>query len=191
MCGSGTHRLVSPGEGICLAMLSITRKTVVSLSSSALLCPAPFYSLSQYAKILDNRLATRSPAHSSVHTISARYRLMSEAGTAAVFALDVVRSGSDVVVRCRGKLVAGVTELFYNDVRQAMPGAKRVVLDLTELTHMDSMGLGTIVRLYAHSKSAGCDFQLINLGPRIRQLLGITNLLTVFTTIGETGITYL
>jgi len=116
---------------------------------------------------------------------------MSEAGTAAVFALDIVRSGSDVVVRCRGKLVAGVTELFYNDVRQAMPGAKRVVLDLTELTHMDSMGLGTIVRLYAHSKSAGCDFQLINLGPRIRQLLGITNLLTVFTTIGETGITYL
>jgi anti-sigma B factor antagonist len=53
------------------------------------------------------------------------------------------------------------------------------------------MGLGTIVRLYAHSKSAGCDFQLINLGPRIRQLLGITNLLAVFTTIGETGITYL
>ena len=116
---------------------------------------------------------------------------MSEAGTAAVFALDVVRSGSDVVVRCRGKLVAGVTELFYNDVRQAIPGAKRVVLDLTELTHMDSMGLGTIVRLYVHSKSAGCDLQLINLGPRIRQLLGVTNLLAVFTTIGETGITYL
>jgi anti-sigma B factor antagonist len=116
---------------------------------------------------------------------------MSDAATATVFALDVVHSGSDVVVRCRGKLVAGVTELFYNDVRQAIPGAKRVVLDLTELTHMDSMGLGTLVRLYVHSKSAGCDLQLINLGPRIRQLLGVTHLLAVFTTIGETGISYL
>jgi anti-sigma B factor antagonist len=116
---------------------------------------------------------------------------MSEAATATVFALDIVRYGNDVVVKCRGKLVAGVTERFYNDVRQAIPGAKRVVLDLTELTHMDSMGLGTLVRLYVHLKSAGCGLQLINLGPRIRQVLGVTHLLAVFTTIGETGISYL
>jgi anti-sigma B factor antagonist len=115
---------------------------------------------------------------------------MSEAA-ASFFALDIVRSGDDVVVRCRGKLVAGLNEILYTEVRQLIPGAKRIVLDLTDLTHMDSMGLGTVVRLYVSARSAGCDLQLINLGKRIRQLLGVTNLLAVFTTVGETGISYL
>jgi anti-sigma B factor antagonist len=62
------------------------------------------------------------------------------------------------------------------------------VLDLTELTHMDSMGLGTLVRLYVSTKSAGCELKLINLGPKIRQLLSVTNLLSVFATIEEQDI---
>jgi anti-anti-sigma factor len=53
---------------------------------------------------------------------------------------------------------------------------------------MDSMGLGALIRLYVSARSAGCDLELINLGKRIRQLLGVTNLLSVFTVIGETGI---
>jgi anti-sigma B factor antagonist len=116
---------------------------------------------------------------------------MSETTAVSRFELDIVRSGDEAVVRCRGRLVAGMTDLLYAEVSQVIPGTKRVVLDLTELTHMDSMGLGTIVRLYVHARSAGCELQLINLGPRIRELLGITNLLSVFTTIGETGMTYL
>jgi anti-sigma B factor antagonist len=105
--------------------------------------------------------------------------------------LEIVRTDNEVMVRCRGKIVAGVTDYLYTEVSQQIPGAKRIVLDLTELTHMDSMGLGTIVRLYVSARSAGCQVQLINLGPRIRKLLGVTNLLAVFTTIGETGISYL
>ncbi|MGA2148547.1 MAG: STAS domain-containing protein [Bryobacteraceae bacterium] len=62
------------------------------------------------------------------------------------------------------------------------------MLDLTDLTHMDSMGLGTVVRLYVSARSAGCDLELINIGKRIRQVLGVTNLLSVFTIIGENGI---
>jgi anti-sigma B factor antagonist len=45
---------------------------------------------------------------------------------------------------------------------------------------MDSMGLGTVVRLYVSAKSAGCDLKLINLGKRVRQLLSVTNLMSVF-----------
>jgi anti-anti-sigma factor len=50
---------------------------------------------------------------------------------------------------------------------------------------MDSAGLGTVVRLYVSAKSAGCSLELINLGPRIRQLLGLTHLLSVLTVIGQ------
>jgi anti-anti-sigma factor len=116
---------------------------------------------------------------------------MSESTAASRLAFDVVRSGNDAVVRCRGRLVAGVNDLLYAEVSQLIPGAKRIVLDLTELTHMDSMGLATIVRLYVSAKSAGCDLQLINLGKGIQQLLRVTKLLSVFTAIGEAGIPYL
>jgi anti-anti-sigma regulatory factor len=49
------------------------------------------------------------------------------------------------------------------------------------------MGLGTLVRLYVSSRSAGCSLELINLGKRVRELLGLTHLLSVFTVIGEHG----
>ncbi len=106
----------------------------------------------------------------------------------AALTLDVERDGDRAIVRCHGKLVAGVTNVLYGAVRPLMPDAKRIVLDLTDLTHMDSMGLGMLVRLYVSAKSAGCTIELINLGPRIRQLLGVTDLLSMFTAIGEDSI---
>jgi len=54
---------------------------------------------------------------------------------------------------------------------------------------VDSMGLGTLVRLYVSAKSAGSCIELINLGKQIRELLGITNLITVFGDMCEKGIT--
>jgi anti-sigma B factor antagonist len=82
-------------------------------------------------------------------------------------------------------LVAGVNDILYAKVSPIIPDTKRIVLDLTDLTHMDSMGLATVVRLYVSAKSAGCDLKLINLGKRIRHLLSVTNLLSVFGTIEE------
>ena len=102
--------------------------------------------------------------------------------------LATERTADAAIVRCGGKLVAGVTDFLYTKVRDLIPENKRVVLDLTDLTHMDSMGLGTIVRLYVSAKAAGCELELINIGPRIRQVLGVSNLLSVFRIVGETGI---
>ena len=59
------------------------------------------------------------------------------------------------------------------------------MLDLAELTHMDSLGIGTLVRLYVSGKSAGCALELANLGKPVRHLLGITHVLSVFGTVGE------
>jgi anti-sigma B factor antagonist len=110
---------------------------------------------------------------------------MSDEAAGSLLTLDIERDDDVAIVRCRGKLVAGVTDVLYTAVSQLIPGTKRIVLDLTDLTHMDSMGLGTVVRLYVSAKSAGCDLKLINLGKRIRQLLGISKLLSVLATIEE------
>ena len=113
---------------------------------------------------------------------------MSEEGDAGHLTFDIDRDGASAVVRCHGRLVLGVNNFLYTEVRQLIPDTKRIVLDLTDLTFMDSSGLGTLVRLYVAARSAGCSLELINLGKRIRQLLGATNLLSVFAVIGESDI---
>jgi anti-sigma B factor antagonist len=113
---------------------------------------------------------------------------MSDEAPASIFSLDIELAGSAAIVRCHGRLVAGVCDFLYVEVGQLLPDTKRIVLDLTDLTHMDSMGLGTLVRLWVSAKSAGSSLELINLGKRIRELLGVTHLLSVFTVIGESGI---
>ena len=111
-----------------------------------------------------------------------------EAAATSVFSLDIECSGGQATVLCHGRLVAGVNDVLYREVSKLLPDMKRIVLDLTDLTKMDSMGLGSVVRLFVSCKSAGCELQLVNLGPRIRQLLGMTNLLSAFTVIGENNI---
>ena len=102
--------------------------------------------------------------------------------------LDIERKDGVAVVRCGGVLVLGVTGFLYDNVRKLMPECSRIVLDLTDLKDMDSMGIGTLVRLYVAAKSNGCTLELINLGKRIRDLLGVTHLLSIFSICGEQGV---
>jgi|SRR5271156_2186510 len=102
--------------------------------------------------------------------------------------LAVDRTGNSAVVRCNGRLVSGVNDLLYLQVKQLIPECKRIVLDLQETTHMDSSGLGTVARLYVSAKSAGCTLELANIGKPVRYLLGVTHLISVLTIIGENNI---
>jgi anti-sigma B factor antagonist len=114
---------------------------------------------------------------------------MPEIASVSPLTLDVERNGDVATVKCHGKLVLGVCDVLTLKVRTLIPHTKRIVLDLTDLKQMDSMGLGTIVRLYASAKTGGSCLELVKMGPRIRQLLGITNLLSVLTDMCEQGVT--
>jgi len=114
---------------------------------------------------------------------------MAELASARPLTLDIQRVGDQALVTCHGKLVAGVCDVFYAKVRVLLPDTKCIVLDLTDVSQMDSMGLGTVVRLYVSAKSAGSRLQLINIGARVRQVLGVTNLLSVLTDMCEQGVT--
>jgi anti-sigma B factor antagonist len=115
---------------------------------------------------------------------------MSHAGTATpVLTIEVEHCPDKVaVVRCHGKLVAGSTDVLSKGVRPLLADCRRIVLDLSDLQHTDSMGLGALVRLYVAAKSAGCSLELTHLSQQIRNLLGLTHLLDVFTIIGESGV---
>ncbi len=106
----------------------------------------------------------------------------------ATFSLDVDLNLDRAIVHCHGRMVGYACSELTAAVRPLVKACKRVVLDLTDLTFMDSLALGTIVRLYVSAKSNDCCLELINLTPRIRQLLGITNLLSVLTDLCESGV---
>jgi anti-anti-sigma factor len=95
------------------------------------------------------------------------------------------------LVLCHGRLVAGTEDDFYATVRALISTNKRVILDLSDLQHTDSRGLGTLVRLYVAGKSAGCSLELMHLSKQIRHLLGITDLFKVFVVIGENGVKFM
>ena len=70
------------------------------------------------------------------------------------------------IVRCSGRLVAGCTDAFQREIKPLIPEYKRIVVDMRDVTHVDSMGLGTIVRLYVSAKSGGCSLNWPTSGRR-------------------------
>jgi anti-sigma B factor antagonist len=105
-----------------------------------------------------------------------------------VLSFEIERDGDSAVVKCHGRLVLGVSEELYQAVKHILPETKVVVIDLHDLTYVDSMGLGTLVRLYSASKQAGCEFKLLHLGKQLRNLLKMTNLLGVFSQAEDHGV---
>ncbi len=110
--------------------------------------------------------------------------------TAIGFTLDIEHRGDTAIVRCHGKLVAHFDDVFYKQVKQLLPASKHIVLDLTDLTRMDSMGLGAVVRLYVSARSAGSTLELINLGKQVWMLIKTANLASAFCTVAENNIKF-
>ncbi|GAA3751742.1 STAS domain-containing protein [Terriglobus aquaticus] len=59
-------------------------------------------------------------------------------------------------------------------------GSKKILLNLQDVTYIDSAGLGELVSGYTTVKNAGGELKLLNLSKKVKDLLVITKLLTVF-----------
>jgi anti-sigma B factor antagonist len=86
------------------------------------------------------------------------------------------------VVELDGRIVLGEeTSKLRESVKNLLSqGHKNVVLDMKNVTMVDSSGLGALVAAYSSAKSGGASLRLCNLGAHFNQLLQITKLLTVF-----------
>jgi anti-sigma B factor antagonist len=86
-----------------------------------------------------------------------------------------------VVVDCAGRLVFGEETAELRDrVRALTTEGSRIILNLAEVTYIDSGGLGTLVALYTTARNTGASIKLARLTPRVGDLLQVTKLLTVF-----------
>ncbi|MEJ2008843.1 MAG: STAS domain-containing protein [Acidobacteriota bacterium] len=102
--------------------------------------------------------------------------------------IDVQSEGGTVLVKCKGRLVFGQTDILKKRVRDLLPKSSRVVVDLGEVDFMDSSGLGMVARLYVAAKTSHCELQLVNLSPQVRKLFGITRVLSLFEPCGQHNI---
>jgi len=86
-----------------------------------------------------------------------------------------------LVVECSGRLVLGEESANLRHlVRDLLNEHKQVVLDLGNVTYIDSSGLGVLVGLYAAAKKIGGTVKIANLNVRLRDILQITKVVTVF-----------
>jgi anti-sigma B factor antagonist len=94
--------------------------------------------------------------------------------------LETVRSPEETIVHCTGRINSSTSAALQTTVRNLIPETKCVVLDLTDVSYMDSSGLGAIVGLYLSAKRQNCKLRLINLNQRLQELFRLTKLAAVF-----------
>jgi anti-sigma B factor antagonist len=82
----------------------------------------------------------------------------------------------------RGRVILGrETETFRLKIRQLLEaGHRRLILDLGEITYIDSVGLSTLVASLTSVRKQGGDLKLARLPRGVHQLLQIARLVTVF-----------
>ncbi|HZR24385.1 MAG TPA: STAS domain-containing protein [Vicinamibacterales bacterium] len=93
--------------------------------------------------------------------------------------------GDVVVIDFAGKITLGDggDAMLKDKVRSLVQqGRKKMVLNLGEVSYIDSAGLGELVQAYATVSKSGGGLKLLNTTKRIKDLLSITKLLTVFET---------
>jgi len=95
--------------------------------------------------------------------------------------IEARQANGVTVLSCNGRLVFGeeATALRAN-LKRTLSSTKQIVLNLSAVAYIDSGGLGTLVGVYSSARSAGADIKLCGLGQRLRDVLQITKLVTVF-----------
>jgi anti-sigma B factor antagonist len=91
-----------------------------------------------------------------------------------------LKSPEQILVRCSGRITAVTSANLQTTVQNIIPQTKRVALDLTDVSYMDSSGLGAIVGIYLSARRQECELKLINLNQRPKELFRLTNLAKIF-----------
>jgi anti-sigma B factor antagonist len=94
------------------------------------------------------------------------------------------QAGDVTILDLEGKITIGEGSVgLRNAIRRLMQeGKKKILLNLSGVGYVDSSGIGELVSSYTTIGREGGQLKLLNLTQKIRDLLTITKLLTVFDT---------
>jgi len=86
------------------------------------------------------------------------------------------------VLDLSGRITLGEGSVTLRDAIRDLinKGQKSILLNLGDVSYLDSSGLGELVTAYTSVKNAGGELKLLNLTKKVQDLLQITKLYTVF-----------
>jgi anti-sigma B factor antagonist len=93
------------------------------------------------------------------------------------------RQRDDVtVLDVHGKITIGAGDLALRQaVQSAMDnGASNILINMRDVTQIDSSGVGELVSAYTTATNRGSKLKLVNLPAKVNDVLTITQLITVF-----------
>ena len=94
------------------------------------------------------------------------------------------RVGDVAIVDLAGKITLGEnTGILREELRSLLSqGTKNIVLNMGDVSYVDSAGLGELVGAYTTATNQGGSVKLLNLQGKLRDLMQITKLHTIFST---------
>ena len=96
------------------------------------------------------------------------------------------QTGGAVVLHCQGRIIFGPEARALTEiVAEVLPTSRRMVIDLAEVDSVDSAGLGELVLLHMWAEAAGYALKFASPRKSVRQLLELTNLISVFDAYGR------
>jgi len=92
--------------------------------------------------------------------------------------------GGVSILDLSGKVVLGEGDMQVKErIKDLLKdGQRKILLNLAEVNYIDSAGLGALIISYTTARRDGGSLKLVNLTKRIKDLLAITKLITVFET---------
>jgi anti-sigma B factor antagonist len=96
-----------------------------------------------------------------------------------------VRQTSDVVILdLKGRLTAGLGDQILRDAVDELlaEGRRRILLNLSEVSFLDSAGVGELVAGLKTARRFGAELKLLNVGDRVYSTLDMARLLPTFET---------
>src|SRR3954466_5539748 len=86
------------------------------------------------------------------------------------------------IVDCSGRITLGEGSVVLRDTVKDLlaKGQKHILLNLGDVTYIDSSGIGELVSAFTTAKNQGGELKLLNLTRKVHDLLQITKLYTVF-----------
>lgn len=103
--------------------------------------------------------------------------------------LELEERADETIVHCSGTITAESAEIFQDEIRgRLIPDSRgkgvavncRIVLDLSNVSYVDSSGLGALVAVWTAGQRRSCDLEITNLSPRVDRLVKMTKLDQVF-----------
>jgi anti-sigma B factor antagonist len=96
--------------------------------------------------------------------------------------IDERSAGNVTILALKGDLTLGDGQQLLKDKVQSLlhQGRKNILVDLGGVAYIDSSGIGELASSFTSVVKAGGAIKLLNLTKRVKDLLAITKLLTVF-----------